>query len=64
MRSGIVRKSQDLGVPKSGQTTILIKVRKTGVKSQEKSGFFAARKWIFVKNGLTFVVVLYNLSSK
>ena len=64
-----VRKSQDLGVPKSGQTTILIKVRNSqenGCQSQEKVRifvFFATWKWILVKNGLTSIAVLFNLSS-
>ena len=43
IRVHAVRKSQDLGVPKSGQTTILIKVRNSqenGCQSQEKVGIF------------------------
>ena len=71
MRSGIVRKCQDLGVPKSGQTTILLKVRNSQeieCQSQEKSGFlyfFATWKSILVNNGLTFIaVILFNLYSK
>ena len=66
-----VRKSQDLGVPKSGQTTIMIKVRNSqenGCQNQEKVRIFiflATWKSILVKNGLTFIaVILFNLYSK
>ena len=66
-----VRKSQDLGVPKSGETKILIEVRNSqenGCQSQKKSGFsyfLRHMESILVKNGLTFIaVILFNISSK
>ena len=71
IRSGKVRNSQDLVVPKSGKTTILIKVRNSqenGCHSQEKVRifvFFAIWKSTLVKNGLTFIaVILFNLTIK
>ena len=66
MRSGKVRKSQDLGVPKSGQTTILIKIRNSQeneCQSQEKVRIFVffcnmevdfGQKWINIYSSYSF----------